>query len=58
MQVPIIYAILIHEDNQSAIYITNNGNYQSIVKHIDIRYHFVRDQVKEKFIELKYTETK
>ena len=58
MQVQIIYAILIHEDNQSAIYITNNGNYQSIVKHIDIRYHFVRDQVKEKFIELKYTETK
>ena len=52
------YAITVHEDNQSAIAIAKNDGYQSRAKHIDIRYHFVREQVKGKIIKLKYTETK
>ena len=58
MQAQISYAMPIHEGKQSAISIAKNDGYQSRAKHIDIRYHFVRDQVKEQFIELKYTETK
>uniref|UniRef100_A0AAV1U517 Polyprotein n=1 Tax=Peronospora matthiolae TaxID=2874970 RepID=A0AAV1U517_9STRA len=58
MQVQINYAVKIHEDNQSAIAIAKNDGYQSRAKHIDIRYHFVREQVKDKIIDLQYTETK
>ena len=58
IQVQIDYAITVHEDNQSAIDIAKNDGYQSLAKHIDIRYHFVREQVKGKIIKLKYTETK
>ena len=58
IQVQIDYAITVHEDNQSAIAIAKNDGYQSRAKHIDIRYHFVREQVKGKIIKLKYTETK
>ena len=58
MQVQTTYVIPIHENNQSAIAIAKNDGYQSRAKHIDIRYHLVRDHVKDKIIELKYTETK
>uniref|UniRef100_A0AAV1TKE2 Polyprotein n=1 Tax=Peronospora matthiolae TaxID=2874970 RepID=A0AAV1TKE2_9STRA len=58
MQVQINYAVTIHEDNQTAIAIAKNDNYQIRAKHIDIRYYFVREQVKDKIIDLQYTETK
>lgn len=58
MQVQINYAIPIHKDNQRAIAIAKNDGYQRRAKHIDLKYYFVRDQVKDKIIELKSTETK
>ena len=58
MQAQISYAMPIHEGKQSAISIAKNDGYQSRAKHIDIRYHFVRDQVRDKIVEVKYTETK
>ena len=50
--------VIVHEDNQSANAIAKNEGYQSRAKHIDIRYYFVRDQVKNKVIQLEYIETK
>ena len=50
--------VTVFEDNQSAIAIAKNDGYQSRAKHIDIRHHFVREQVKEKSIDLRYIETK
>ena len=50
--------VIVHEDNQSANAIAKNEGYQSRAKHIDIRYHFVRDQVKTKVIQLEYIEIK
>ena len=47
-----------YEDNQRAIAIAKNEGYKSRAKHIDIRYHFIRDQVKAKVIRLEYIETK
>ena len=36
---------VIHEDNQAAICIAQNTQYHSKTKHIDIKYHFVREKV-------------
>ena len=33
-----------YEDNQAAINMTKNPNYHRKAKHIDIKYHFIRDQ--------------
>ena len=49
---------VVYEDNQSAIAIAKNDGYQSRAKHINIRHHFVREQVKMGNIHLKYIETK
>ena len=44
LKVRIDDSVVMHEDNQSAIAIANNDGYQSRAKHIDIRYHFVREK--------------
>jgi len=53
-----INCIIIFVGNKATIY---NGENQSInpkSKHIDIRYHHIRDLVSEKLIELKYIKSK
>ena len=35
-------------DNQSAIFLAKNPAYHSKTKHIDVRYHFVRDMIEDK----------
>ncbi|KAI3810826.1 hypothetical protein L1987_20448 [Smallanthus sonchifolius] len=47
----------IHIDNKSAISITNNLVQHSKTKHIDIRYHFIRDQAEKKRIILTKVHT-
>ncbi|KAK6146550.1 hypothetical protein DH2020_020419 [Rehmannia glutinosa] len=44
-------------DNTSAIAITQNPVLHSRTKHIDVRYHFIRDHVKKKDITLEYMST-
>ena len=39
------HCITIHEDNQGSIALVDNPVHHNITKHIDIRYHFVREQV-------------
>ena len=46
------YAITVREDNKKGIAIANIDGYLSRANHIDIRYHFVRDQVNDKIIDL------
>ena len=36
---------IIYEDNQSSIAIANDGKFQSRTKHINIKFHFVKDVV-------------
>ena len=43
---------IIFEDNQSAISMTKNPQYHG--RHISIKYHFVRDQVSEGTVKIKY----
>lgn len=44
----------IREDNQAAIAIAENPVSHGRTKHIDLKYHFIRDQVEEGTVHLKY----
>ncbi len=50
-------SILIYEDNQGTIALANNPVNLQRAKHIDIRYHFIRDEVNKGSVELKYCST-
>ncbi|GJS24469.1 hypothetical protein Tco_0453101 [Tanacetum coccineum] len=45
-------------DNQSAIALCCNSVQHSRSKHIDIRHHFIKEQVERKVVELYFVETK
>jgi len=47
----------LHCDNQSCIAITKNPVHHSRTKHIDIRYHFIKDNVKNGTIKVKHRGT-
>jgi hypothetical protein len=44
-------------DIQSAIFLAKNPAYHSNTKHIDVKYHFVRDMVEEKKVLLEKVDT-
>ena len=46
------------EDNQGAIAIAKNPIAHARTKHIDIRYHYIREAVNDGIIEVKYCPTK
>lgn len=45
-------------DNQSAIDLSSNPEHHKRTKHIDVRYHFVRDEVYRKIIDVHYIPTR
>ena len=49
--------VTIFQDNQSTIFLANNNATKRRTKHIDIRYHFIREQIQEGVIQLQYCET-
>ncbi len=49
---------VIMEDNQSAISMAKNPQFHGRAKHINIKYHFIREQVSESKIRLEYCPTK
>lgn len=44
----------IFEDNQSAIAMLKNPQFHGHAKHVDIKHHFIREQVKNKIGKLEY----
>ena len=50
-------ATKLYEDNQGAIALTKNPKTHSRTKHIDIKYHYIREAVDKKDIELVYCPT-
>lgn len=44
-------------DNQSAIHLGKNSSFHSRSKHIDVRYHWIRDVLDEKLLELEKIHT-
>jgi hypothetical protein len=54
-----IYSILlILVDNQSTIDLSENPEYHKRTKHIDIIYHYTRDQIRQKRITIQFVPTK
>lgn len=49
--------MVIFNDNQSAIKLTENQVFHKRTKHIHVKYHFIRDKVKNKDIKLLYMPT-
>ncbi|KAG2803054.1 hypothetical protein PC113_g24434 [Phytophthora cactorum] len=49
--------LMIREDNQSCIKMTKNPVSHGRAKHIDIKYHHIRDEVKRGEVKLEYCET-
>ena len=48
---------VLHEDNQAAICLSKNPQGHGKSKHIEIKYHFIREQVKNGAIKLQYCQT-
>ena len=50
-------ATTIYEDNQGCIALAKNPVFHARTKHIDIKFHFLREKVEEGVIVLKYKPT-
>jgi hypothetical protein len=48
---------LIKSDNEGAILMADHATDHNRTKHIDIRYHFIRDHLHKRDIDLQYVET-
>jgi hypothetical protein len=48
---------IIYEDNQGCIELAKNPKHHERTKHMDIKYHFVREKVENKEVKLVYIET-
>ena len=44
--------VTIHCDSQSAIHLANHHSYHERTKHIDIRFHFIRDVIEAKKVQV------
>lgn len=49
--------LIVFEDNQAAISLTRNPQFHGRAKHVDIRYHFTREQVKQGTVDLQHCRT-
>ena len=45
---------IIYEDNEGAIFLAKNQQVGMRTKHIDVKYHFIRDLVADKFLDIRY----
>ena len=57
LKVPQDHPTVLMKDNQGAICIAKNPVSHARTKHIDVRYHYIREALSEETIELKYCPT-
>ena len=50
-------AVKIYKDNQGSIALAKNPEFHKRTKHIDIRYHFVREKAEDGQVKLEYCPT-
>lgn len=51
------YKIVVYNDSQSALKLAHNYRSHKRSKHIDVRYHFIRDTLSNEMVETKYLST-
>lgn len=57
MEINIKYPIQIYEDNQSCIQMVTNAKFSARTKHIDVRYHYIKNLYNTGIIKLVYCPT-
>jgi hypothetical protein len=57
MEIKVKLPIIVKVDNVGAIYLANNAVSGPRMKHVDIRYHFVRDLIEEGIIEVAFVKS-
>jgi histone deacetylase 1/2 len=57
MGIPVTIPIIIRVDNVGAIFMADNSSASSRTKHMDTRYHFVREFVEENFIKIIFVKS-
>ena len=50
-------AKILYEDNQGAIQLAENPRHHNRSKHIDVKYHYIRELVESQTVELRYKNT-
>ena len=50
--------VIIQVDNKSVIALVENSMHHDKIKHIEIRYHFIREKIIEELIKLIFVSTK
>ena len=45
---------IIYEDNEGAIFLAKNQQVGMRTKHIDVKYHFIRDLVQDNYLDIRY----
>ncbi|KAG2788195.1 hypothetical protein PC129_g17159 [Phytophthora cactorum] len=53
-----VEATRVWEDNRGAIALANNAGYHARTKHVDIRHHFIRENVERRTLKVDYVDTK
>ncbi|POM74379.1 Hypothetical protein PHPALM_8680 [Phytophthora palmivora] len=56
--VALAHSTVVNEDNQACIVIAENPSHHTRVKHIDVRYHFIREHVQLEDVDLRYVVSK
>ena len=51
------WSTILHEDNQGTIALSKNPNNHPHTKHIDIKYHYIRETIEKKQVQLVYCST-
>ena len=49
--------VILHEDNAGALFLAKNHFLWQRTKHIDVRYHYIRDLIDKKVVDIKYVST-
>ena len=52
--IPLKYPIIVNVDNIGAVYLTKNATTGNRTKHIDTRYHFVREYIEDGILKVKF----
>jgi hypothetical protein len=54
---PYICPVIVNGDNQGSLYLAENPQYHQKTKHIEVQYHYIRQEVKARNIALNYVPT-